>query len=174
MTDASPKGDRAVLGAITLRPATDADYDFMRRLYHLNRAEEMQHFPLTDEQKIAFLDQQFAAQFEHYGIHYPTCERNIVESDGAPIGRLWIDEWRDQIRLVDIALMPEWRGSGVGSMLLHDVLRRGERAGKPVTIHVEAYNPALRLYQRLGFVQVDTNGVYLLMRWTPSQVNTAS
>lgn len=169
-----PSGDRARPGAITLRLATDADYDFMRRLYHSTRAEEMEHFPFDDAQKSAFLDQQFAAQFEHYGIHYPTLERNIIESDGKPIGRMWIDEWRDQIRLVDIALMPEWRGSGVGSMLLHDVLRRGEKAGKPVTIHVEAYNPALRLYQRLGFEKIDTNGVYLLMRWSPPQVNTAS
>jgi GNAT superfamily N-acetyltransferase len=168
------QGDRAVAGAIAVRPATDADYDFMRGLYASTRAEEMEHFPFDEAQKRAFLDQQFAAQFEHYGIHYPTCERNIIEKDGQPIGRLWIDEWRDQIRLVDIALMPEWRGGGVGSRLLHEVLDRGAASGKPVTIHVEAYNPALRLYQRLGFENVDTNGVYFLMRWTPPQVKTAS
>ena len=161
---------------ITLRPATDADYDFMRLLYHSTRAEEMQHFPFDDAEKKTFLDQQFAAQYEHYGIHYPTCERNIIEQDGRPVGRLWIDEWRDQIRLVDVALMPESRAGGVGSALLHDVLARGAKAGKPVTIHVEAYNPALRLYKRLGFEHVDTNGVYYLMRWTPpgDQVKTAS
>ena len=152
---------------VALRLAAEADYDFMRRLYASTREEEMQHFPFDEAQKAAFLDAQFAAQFEHYTIHYPTCERNIVLEDGVPVGRLWIDEWRDQIRLVDIALMPEWRGSGVGSILLHQVLDRGVKAGKPVTIHVEAYNPALRLYQRLGFEKVDTNGVYLLMRWTP-------
>jgi GNAT superfamily N-acetyltransferase len=159
---------------LTLRPATDADYDFMRRLYGSGREEEMQRFPFDDAQKEVFLDQQFAAQFEHYGIHYPTCERNIIEKDGHPLGRLWIDEWRDQIRLVDIALMPEHRGSGIGSRLLHEVLDRGTKAGKPVTIHVEAFSPALRLYQRLGFEKVDTNGVYFLMRWTPHQVKTAS
>jgi len=160
--------------SITLRPATDADYAFMRRLYESARAEEMERFPFDDAQKKAFLDQQFAAQFEHYGIHYPTCERNIVEQDGEPIGRFWIDEWRDQIRIVDIALLPECRGAGIGSRLLHEVLDRGNAAGKPVTIHVEAFNPALRLYQRLGFEKVDTNGVYFLMRWTPPQVKTAS
>ncbi len=152
---------------VTLRPATDADYAFMRKLYASTREEEMQRFPFDDAQKRVFLDQQFAAQFEHYGVHYPTCERNIIETDGQPIGRLWIDEWRDQIRLVDIALLPEWRGSGIGAALLRDVLARGAVAGKPVTIHVEAYNPALRLYERLGFEQVDTSGVYYLMRWTP-------
>lgn len=165
MTSSAP-GDRAE-GAVTLRPATDADYAFMRRLYGSTRAEEMEHFPFGQEEKEAFLDQQFGAQYEHYRIHYPTCERNIIERDGRPVGRLFIDEWRDQIRLVDIALMPEWRGSGIGSRLLADVLARGAAAGKPVTIHVEAYNPALRLYRRLGFEHVDTNGVYYLMKWTP-------
>ena len=163
-------------GAIALRLATEADYDFMRLLYHSTRAEEMRHFPFDEAQKTAFLDQQFAAQFEHYGIHYPTCERNIIEAEGTAIGRLWIDEWRDQIRIVDIALTPEWRGRGIGSRLLRDVLARGAAALKPVTIHVEIYNPALRIYQRLGFQHVDSNGVYALMRWSPAgdQVNTAS
>jgi len=159
---------------ITLRPATHADYGFMRRLYESARAEEMERFPFDDAQKQVFLDHQFAAQFEHYGIHYPTCERNIVERDGVPVGRFWVDEWRDQIRIVDIALLPECRGAGIGSGLLHEVLDRGSACGKPVTIHVEAFNPALRLYQRLGFEKVDTNGVYFLMRWTPPQVKTAS
>jgi ribosomal protein S18 acetylase RimI-like enzyme len=160
-------GDRAETGAITLRLATDGDYDFMRRLYHTTRVEEMQHFPFDEARKNEFLDQQFAAQFEHYGNHYPTVERNIVEKDGQPIGRIWIDEWKDQIRLVDITLMPECRGSGIGGKLVADVLVRGARVGKPVTIHVEAYNPALHLYYRLGFEQVDTNGIYYLMRWSP-------
>jgi ribosomal protein S18 acetylase RimI-like enzyme len=152
---------------ITLRPATDADYDFMRQLYESTRAEEMTRFPFDEAQRKVFLDQQFAAQFEHYGIHYPTCERNIVERDGVQVGRFWIDEWRDQIRIVDIALVAECRGSGIGSQLLHQVIDRATAAGKPVTIHVEAFNPARRLYQRLGFEKVDTNGVYFLMRREP-------
>jgi ribosomal protein S18 acetylase RimI-like enzyme len=160
-------GDRAGSGAVTLRSATDSDYDFMRRLYHSTRAEEMQYFPFDEAQKTEFLDQQFSAQFEHYRIHYPTVERTIIEKDGQPIGRLWIDEWKDQIRLVDIALMPECRGTGIGTDLVRGVLARGESAGKPVTIHVEGFNPALRLYQRLGFQHVDTNGAYYLMKWTP-------
>lgn len=160
------QGDRAT-GAITLRAATIHDYDFMRRLYHAGREEEMKHFPFDEAQKRAFLDQQFAAQYEHYGIHYPTCERNIVEVDGRPIGRIWIDEWKDEIRLVDIALMPESRGTGIGTKLIEDVLARAIAARKPVTIHVEGFNPALRLYQRLGFQQVDTNGIYFLMKWMP-------
>jgi len=163
----SDRGDSVSRDAITLRAATPADFHFMRLLYGSTREEEMKQFPFDEFRKKEFLDQQFGAQYQHYQLHYPTCEKNIVEKDGKPIGRLWIDEWRDQIRLVDIALTPESRGSGIGTKLLNDVMERGVKAGKPVTIHVEAYNPALRLYERLGFVKVDTNGVYYLMKWTP-------
>ena len=156
-----------MIGTVSLRPATEADYDFMRRLYASTREVEMAHFPFDEAAKRGFLDQQFAAQYAHYATHYPTCERRIIERDGTPVGRLWVDEWRDQIRLVDIALIPECRGQGIGSTLLQQVMDRGAAAGKPVTIHVEAYNPALGLYRRLGFEPIDTNGVYLLMRWTP-------
>jgi ribosomal protein S18 acetylase RimI-like enzyme len=164
---ASDRARRVARDAIALRPATSGDYHFMRLLYGSTREEEMKQFPFDELRKKEFLDQQFAAQYQHYQLHYPTCERNIIEKDGKPVGRLWIDEWRDQIRLVDIALLPECRGSGIGSMLLDDVLARGRQAGKPVTIHVEGFNPALRLYQRLGFEHVDTNGVYYLMKWMP-------
>jgi GNAT superfamily N-acetyltransferase len=158
---------------ITFRPAEESDYEFQRLLYHDVRREEMTQFPFTEEQKIAFLDWQFSCQYAHYREHYPTCEWNILEKDGQPIGRLLIDRWRDQIRIVDIALHSAWCGNGIGSMLLAEILQQGREAGLPVTIHVEVFNPAMRLYERLGFEHVDTSGAYNLMRWTP-QVKTAS
>ncbi|HUP41984.1 MAG TPA: GNAT family N-acetyltransferase, partial [Thermoanaerobaculia bacterium] len=84
-----------------------------------------------------------------------------------PIGRLYVDRWKDQIRLVDIALLPEHRGAGLGRAILEELLAEGDRSGLPVTIHVELNNPALRLYRRLGFRHVDSNGIYYLMRWEP-------
>ena len=161
--------------AITLRPVTDADYQFLESLYYSTREDELQHFPFDDEQKKQFIAQQFAAQTEHYRIHYPTARFRVIELNGERIGRIYVDEWASQIRLVDIALVPAQRGSGIGTMLLHDVLEQGVAANKPVTIHVEAYNPALRLYRRLGFTQIDTNGIYFLMEWCPpGYVKTAS
>lgn len=153
---------------VTLRAATDADYDFMRLLYHSTRVEEMQQFPFTEEQKHQFLDMQFAAQSQHYADHYPTCERRIIERDGLPVGRFYVDRWKDQIRLVDIALVASERGTGIGTRLVSEILEEGRASGKPVTIHVEGYNSALRLYERLGFRRVDTNGVYYLMEWRPT------
>src|SRR5712692_6260794 len=150
-------GHSGFAGAIILRPVTDADYDFMRNLYASTREAEMAHFPFDEAQKRAFLDQQFAAQFAHYGIHYPTCERNIIERDGVPVGRLWIDEWRDQIRLVDIALVPECRGAGIGSTFLRQVMDRGAAAGNTLTINLETLNPLLCLYLSLCVNHSDTN-----------------
>jgi GNAT superfamily N-acetyltransferase len=153
--------------AIGLRPGTDADYEFQRVLYHDVRAEEMKHFPFDEVQKKTFLDWQFDCQWKHYREHYPTCEWQIIVIEGQPVGRLLVDRWPDQIRIVDIALLSSMRGKGIGSMLMGEILEDGQDAGKPVTIHVEVFNPAQQLYQRLGFKQVDTSGAYHLMRWSP-------
>lgn len=139
----------------------------MRALYGSLRAEEMTRFPFNDEQREAFLDQQFAAQSAHYAQHYPTARFDIVEKDGTPIGRFYVDVWPSQIRIVDIALAAGHRNSGIGTMLLNRVLDEGRRSGKPVTIHVEAFNPAMRWYERMGFRHIDTNGIYHLMEWRP-------
>jgi ribosomal protein S18 acetylase RimI-like enzyme len=163
---------------ITLRAATASDYDFMRALYGSVRAEEMARFPFGEVEKKVFLDQQFAAQSAHYAQHYPTARFNIIEREGVPIGRLYVDVWPSQIRIVDIALVPEQRRGGIGTSLLLEIMEEGRAAGKAVTIHVETFNDAMRLYKRLGFRHVDTNGVYHLMEWKApegaGQVNTAS
>lgn len=86
--------------------------------------------------------------------------------DGRPAGRLYVARWPAEIRIVDISLLPEHRGHGIGTALLGDLTAEAAAAGTPLTIHVERFNPALRLYQRLGFVAVGDAGVYLLLRWS--------
>ena len=92
----------------------------------------------------------------------------MIECNGTPIGRLYVYRADEKdIRIVDITLAPSARGGGVGTQLLLEVMREARAAGKSVSIHVEQFNPALSLYRRLGFVEVDTHGVYNLMRWQP-------
>ena len=154
--------------ALTLRPITDDDLPFLRRLYGTIRAEEMAMVAdWTDERKEAFVDQQFAAQHHWYQEHYTGARFEVVEVDGVPAGRLYVHRRPAEIRLVDISFLPEFRGRGLGGSLLRDLLTEGERARKPVTIHVEKYNPALRLYQRLGFQPIADRGVYWLLEWVP-------
>ncbi len=153
--------------SITFRPCVDADLPFLRHLYGTTREEELRPVPWTDQQKRQFLDMQFLAQKQHYEQHYPDCEFLVIQMDEAPVGRLYIDRG-DDIRITDIALLPEFRGQGIGRMLMEEILEEGRSAGKRVTIHVEQDNPARRLYDRLGFQHVDTNGVYHLLEWSAS------
>lgn len=152
----------------TLRPETDADRPFLRRLYGSLRAEEMAMVAdWNDEQKSAFVDQQFEAQTRYYHEHYKGAEFFLIEVEKAAVGRFYLHHREREIRLMDISFVPEHRGKGYGSLLLRDLLARGERDGKSVTVHVEKYNPALKLYGRLGFKPIADREVYWLLEWVP-------
>jgi ribosomal protein S18 acetylase RimI-like enzyme len=161
---------------ITLRPVRDDDEPFLLALYATVRAPELEQVAWTDEQKAVFVRHQFDAQSTHWRENYHDTSFDVIERAGVPIGRLYVARWRDEIRVVDVALMPEHRGSGVGGALFRSLFEESDRTGRPVTIHVEIYNPARRLYERLGFVLKEEKGIYLLMERAPSapQANTAS
>ena len=152
---------------ITLRPATDDDLPLLERVYASTRAEELAALPWDDAAKTAFVRQQFAAQHHHYRAYYTGTEFLVVLRDGAPVGRLYLARWPSEIRIMDVALLPEHRGAGIGARLLADVLAEGDAAGKRVSIHVERHNPALRLYARLGFRPSADRGVYLFLEREP-------
>ncbi|MGH9380370.1 MAG: GNAT family N-acetyltransferase [Thermoanaerobaculia bacterium] len=152
---------------LSLRRVVDADLPFLAELYASTRREEVAQVPWTEEQREAFLHWQFDSQHRHYRQYYPNCEFLLIEKEGQPIGRIYVDRWKDQIRLVDIALLPEHRGGGLGTSLLSGLLDEGRERGLPVTIHVEHNNPTLRLYRRLGFRLLEDRGVYHLMEWMP-------
>ena len=114
----------------------------------------------------AFLKQQFTAQHKFYQEHYNDTDFLIIVHDGVAIGRLYIARWTDEMRIVDIALLPRYRNGGIGTAILRDILAEAATAGKPVRIHVEKFNPAMRWYERLGFRAIEDKGVYVLMEWT--------
>ena len=73
----------------------------------------------------------------------------------------------DEIRIIDIALLPKYRSKGLGGKLLKDLLDEAKTRQLPIRIHVERFNPALKLYERLGFKHIEDNGVYYLMEAKP-------
>jgi ribosomal protein S18 acetylase RimI-like enzyme len=152
---------------IALRPATPGDDAFLRAVYASTRSDELAVTDWSEEQKAAFCTQQFTAQAAHYRAHYPTAEYNVIEFEQQPAGRLYLDRWTREIRIMDIALLPAFRGRGIGSYLLEQLKEEARAVGKLLSIHVEKFNPALRLYQRHGFTQREDKGVYLLMEWVP-------
>jgi ribosomal protein S18 acetylase RimI-like enzyme len=141
------------------------DHAFLFELYASTRAEELELTGWTPEQRSTFLLMQFQAQSEHYKNHYTGSDFTVIEAEGAPIGRLYLARWPREIRIVDVALIPAYRNRGIGTRLIREVFAEAGAAGKAVTIHVEKFNPALRLYQRLGFRTKEDKGVYLLLAW---------
>lgn len=161
-------------GEITLRPASDTDIDFLHRLYASTREDELRQVPWSPEQKAAFVRQQFEAQHAFWRENYTDTSWDLIVRGGEPIGRLYVARWPDDIRIVDIALVPEHRGGGLGTRLIRALFAEGDATRRKVSIHVEIFNPARRLYERLGFAQAGDRGVYLLMERHPAAVAAAT
>lgn len=164
---------------IYLRDERADDVHFLRELYGSIREQELAPVPWSDAQKRAFVDQQFAAQCTHYRTNYPGAHFSIICDDDVRVGRLYLHEREQEFRIMDLAIVAEHRRRGIGSAVVSRVLERAAATGKAVTIHVEQFNPARALYQRLGFVERQLNGIYILMEKPAQptrehQPNTAS
>jgi RimJ/RimL family protein N-acetyltransferase len=154
---------------ITLRPASADDYDFLVEVYGSTRAEEMALVPWTTEQQQLFIRSQFAAQQDHYAKKYPAATHDIIVADNRPVGRLYVARLDQEIRIIDITLLPAERNAGIGSYLIRQLLGEANRTGKVTEIYVEEFNPSLRLFERLGFSPSEQHGIHLLMQCKPNQ-----
>ena len=152
---------------IRSRPVGPDDDGLLRRLFASTREAELSLVDWDASQKDAFLRMQFDAQRRHYEEHYPGASFQVVLVDGAPAGRLSVARWPEEVRVVDIALLPEYRNIGVGTVLLRRILCEAGAEGKRVTVHVDRVNPARRLYERLGFTSTTDDGVHILMTCLP-------
>jgi GNAT superfamily N-acetyltransferase len=161
----SPGWVRAIAAGLHFRSITEADLPFLYEVYASTRTEELAVVPWSDQQKAAFLVQQFQAQHADYARNYPDADRLIVLRGNQPAGRLYIERNAREHSVIDIALLPQHRGHGLGAAIMRDLQDEAGSVGKPLTIYVEKFNPALRLYRRLGFQTVEDLGVYDLMRW---------
>ncbi len=152
-----------------LRPITPQDMGFLYQIYASTRESEMAGVDWTAAQKEAFLQMQFNAQHTHYQQHFGDASFDLILLDGEAVGRLYLHHREDEIRIIDIALLTEYRGQGIGSALLRDILDQATQAKLPVRFHVERNNPALALYHRLGFREIGDEGVYCMMEWKPEK-----
>lgn len=158
---------------IMLRPLTDADQTFLLHLYGTTRETELRATGWTIEQKEQFVRMQFDAQQRAY-FAYPNAEFFVIEQDGAAAGRLYLQRREEALLIIDISLVPERCGSGIGSAVICAVFAQARASGKRVQIHVERFNPAQRLYQRMGFCLVEDKGVYLFLEWDGAATHAAA
>ena len=156
-------------GDVRLRPVAPEDEEFLLQVYASSRADEMALVPWDEEQKRAFVRSQFEAQYAQYDERFPDAEYNVIIYKGSRAGRLWIGRTPEQIRLLDIAILPEFQNQGIGAVLLKSLLAESEQRGLPLRHMVFKLNAAaLRFYQRFGFSQIDDVGAYIHMERQPA------
>ena len=153
---------------VRLRRAEIGDEPFLLRVYASVRAQELALVPWDDQQKQVFVEMQFTAQLQHYRTHYPAAEQLVICAGDRPVGRLYLDKRPTEFRILDIAVLPENRKAGIGSLVIRNILNDALAARLPVTIYVESFNPSLLFFEQLGFRKLAQDEFNVLMQWDPA------
>lgn len=161
-----PQRVLANIGDIVLRPVTARDPLLLRRIYASSRDEEMASTGWSPRRKSAFLESQFQAQQRHFRQHFPGAHYLVMERQGQPIGRLYWQWTPGELRLIDVVLLPTWRGQGLGAQVVTALQALAALEECAVVLHVEVGNRAISLYERLGFVVTGHAGLHHRMRWS--------
>ncbi|MEG0973506.1 MAG: GNAT family N-acetyltransferase [Comamonas sp.] len=155
---------------LRLRSVTLGDYPFLRGLYRDVRSQELSVTGWPQAHINAFCDSQFDLQDTHYREHYPCAHFYVIEQHGTPVGRVYVSDAPEILRLMEVSLVASRRGQGVGGTLMHWLAGLSDASQRPIELHVEPENPARRLYERFGFITPEPqaqSGVYLRMRRAP-------
>jgi ribosomal protein S18 acetylase RimI-like enzyme len=167
VVDPGPPGAEDSAGP-RLRPENSGDVAFLIELYGSTRAEELALTHWDAAGRAAFVNMQFSAQRHYYLTHFPDAQYDVVEWDGVRIGRVYVRRSADQITLMDIAFLPAYRNRGLGTRVMRTLIGESMTTGRPINLHVEINNAyAHRWYLRLGFAEVRTEGMHILMRRDP-------
>lgn len=155
------------LASVELRPADSRDEAFLFEVYAASRREPLAPLGWDRTTVDAFLRTQYEAEQRDWSNHHAGAECHVILRDGMPVGRLYLARGEHEMRVMDITLLPEWRGQGIGTALLGELLDEASRTRRTVRAHVERGSPAVRLYRRLGFLHAATRGNTFLVEWTP-------
>lgn len=155
--------------SVTFRPARADDETFLYDLYCSTRNDDLGAGDWNSPQQQMLLRMQFIGQQHTYKAQYPRADHDIILLDGVAIGRVMVERGDHEIRGVDIALLPTYRSTGIGGVIIQDLLDEARRAGKPFRIQVVRTNRAKRLYDRMGFREIGDTGTHYVMEWTAAE-----
>ena len=148
---------------IELRPQGKKDNEFIETVYYATREAELNLTNWTEQQKSAFALMQCMAQLSEYQTKFPGAAFQVIIFNKKSAGRFYTWENDTEIRLIDITILPQFRGKGIATALLKGLIKRSDKVQKKISLHVDPINPALQLYQRLGFIHVKNNGRHFYM-----------
>ena len=155
-------------GTVELRPVSESDNEFLLKVYESTRADELAQAEWAEGQKEMFLRWQLNLQRKEYETRFPDADYRVIVIDRQRAGRIWIGSDDEQIRLLDIALLPEFQNRGVGTALLERLKSEAQSKGKALRHMVFVLNNnADRFYERLGFKKIEDFGAYKHMEWRP-------
>lgn len=155
---------------VTKSPIVPSDDNFLFVLYSETRANELMLVPWDAEQKNDFLQHQFQSQHQHYTSKYKNASFQLIKLEDQPIGRLYTVELEDEIRIIDITILSEFREKKIGTKLIKEILEEADKKGKAVQIYLETYNRSVNLFTRLGFFQIADEGIYQLWQKPASKI----
>jgi len=161
---------RAPAPGLRLRPVEAADGAFLLELYASTRAGELAATGWDEATRAAFIAQQFTAQDRDWRARLPDAAYDLVCVGEQRVGRRYVDRSAAAIHVVDVSLLPQWRGHGIGGWLLAGLVAEADAAGVPLTLHVERSNPALRLYARWGLRPTAGDAIHLFLERPPRAV----
>jgi GNAT superfamily N-acetyltransferase len=153
---------------VRFRPVTAEDEPFLLKVYGSTRLEELALTNWSEAQREAFLQMQLTAQQAHYREHYPTGEHMIVLVNDQAVGRLYVADIAQEVRLLDLTVLPASRNAGIGTPIIKELMAEAAALGKPLRIYVENYNRSRELFARLGFVKIGESGYSDFLEWRPS------
>jgi ribosomal protein S18 acetylase RimI-like enzyme len=157
---------------VSLRPVTADDEEFLFTVYAGSREQELNQVVWEEGQREQFVRWQFSMQRQEYQTRYPDARYEVILVDGEPAGRIWVGTDSEQIRLLDIAIVPEHQNRGVGTFLLRQLMDEATQEAKPLRHMVFVLNDnASRFYERIGFHVIEDLGGYKHMQWTPETVS---
>lgn len=150
---------------VTLRPVNDDDREFLLRVYQISREIELAMTPWDDAQKLAFAEHQLDAQTYTYRVRYPDATHEIILFDGEPAGRIYVDRGAQEISILDMTIIHEYRRKGMGTSLIRNLQKEASETNRSVSIYIEPFNPSQKLFGELGFKIVPDEGVDLRFEW---------
>jgi ribosomal protein S18 acetylase RimI-like enzyme len=165
---ASTENQAASAGKIALRPASANDSEFLIHVYASTRWDEMASWRWSPAQQESFVRMQYNVRQRGYAAAYPTATVSIISVDGVPAGSIIIFRGPAEIRLLDISLLEEYRGHGIGRDLIRALISEAARSKFSLRLNVLRSNRAAHLYERLGFVAKGGDPMYSEMEWAPA------
>lgn len=156
---------------IVYRPARSSDEPLLRELYALTRATEMAMVPWSDEQREMFIDMQFKAQQEHYRKAFSDATHDILLVNGSPVGNLYVQRRSDEIKIIDLNVLPSERKAGIGNQVVLKILNEAREEEKSVSVYVDTFSGSLQFFKRLGFEEAEQTGAHVQLRWFPPKAD---